>query len=634
MVVIDYSRDGLLGEASLATLKGSYFKPYDTSPQQVFARTAEAVAVYNGQVDEGLAQRLYDYASKQWFMFSTPLLANAPFNEKALPISCYLMAVGDSINDLLEHGMEARRLSVAGGGCASYYGDVRRIGSRTSTNAVAPGPIPFIVDEAEGNDYYHAMRKEKTGKESDTEQDYFPTFLKGMVDENYGLLAFQQGGTRRGKTAFYLPVWHPEITEFLKISDKRTGDASRRVRNNFTAVCIDDAFMQALAREDDTYFLVDPHTKEQTGIIQARELWQEILTARMKDGFPYIMYTDTCNDARPVEHVKAGYTLKQSNLCSEVVLPTTPDRTAVCCLSSVNLEKFDEWKADPQFIPDLITMLDNALDIFVRTQYRLPNAALSVLAERALGLGAMGWHSYLQKNDIAFEDKEALLALRAVHSHIKKQALATTIKLAKERGPCGDSAKYGGGEKRNLYLTAIAPNATSSIICGNVSPSIEPYSSNYFSQETQNFKRGAKNNYLKNRLEALGKNTPEVWASIGKNRGSVQHLDFLSEHDKRVFKTAKEIDQRHLIVQASARQEYLCQSQSLNLFFDAQASKEYVHAVHYLSWVLKVKTLYYVRSNSVQQVSTDTLRVEQTTQAHRLGLIDEDGPEECLACEG
>lgn len=587
---IDYTRDSLLDEFSIKTLKDRYLLPEETSPQQAFARAAKAFSD-----NEDHAQRIYDYASKQWFMFATPLLSNGG-SARGLPISCFLNYVDDSRDGITETFTEDAFLSSVGGGIGSYWGDVRSSGSKTSTGSESTGVIPFI-----------------------------------KVTDSL-MLAFSQGVTRRGSNAAYLHISHPEVEEFLDIR-KPTGDANRKCLNIHQGVVISDKFMRIIEKAsvdkdfDDSWPLIDPHSKKTIKVVSAKALWIKIIQNRAETGEPYIMYEDTVNDSLPDFQARLGLRVRQSNLCSEITLPTDQNRTAVCCLSSVNIERYDEWKNNPKFIPDLIRMLDNVLQYFIdNAPEQLYKAIYSASRERSIGLGAMGFHAYLQAKGVAFESVIAKSINNAVFKSIKEQAVEETIRLANERGPCPDAKGYAN--VRNAHLLAIAPNASSSIICGNTSPGIEPYRANAFNQKTMSGTFLLKNKYLESHLETLGLNNDKVWSSIMANRGSVQHLD-IPNHIKEIFKTAVEIDQRWVIEHAADRQEHICQSQSLNLFFPADVSKQELHYIHMLAWKKEVKTLYYLRSEAFRRSDTLSQKMERYN-------FDFSKPvdTECLACEG
>ena len=587
---LNYKRDKYLSEFSIKTLEDRYLVGEEKSPQDAFARAAIAFAD-----DDSHAQRLYDYASKLWFMFSTPVLSNGG-TKRGLPISCFLNYVDDSREGITDHYTENAFLSSVGGGVGGCWSGVRSVGSKTSNGSESTGVIPFMK----------------------------------VVDAE--MLAFSQGVTRRGSYAAYLDISHPEVEEFLDVRKPTGGDINRKSTNLHHGVVLSDKFLQlienATRREgfDDSWDLIDPHSGRVIKTVSAKTLWVKLIQNRVETGEPYIMFGDTVDEAVPEFQKKLGLKVHQSNLCSEITLPTDKDRTAVCCLSSVNLEEYDEWKDNDQFISDLIRMLDNVLEYFINyAPDQLSRAKYSASQERSLGLGAMGFHAYLQRHNIPFESPMAKGRNMQMFSRIKSEANRATRQLAEERGPCPDGKDYG---VRNAHLLAIAPNASSSIICGNTSPSIEPYRANAFTQKTKTGSSLLKNEYLENILQDLGEDTDEVWKSIVTNNGSVQHLDFLDDWTKDVFKTAVELDQRWVIEMAADRQEHICQSQSLNIFFPADVSKQELHAIHMMAWKRGVKTLYYLRSEAIkraEKVSDEVLR------QRIFESIDDDG---CLACEG
>ena len=587
---LNYSRDKYLSEFSIKTLEDRYLVGDEKSPQDAFARAAIAFSD-----NEEHAQRLYDYASKLWFMFSTPVLSNGG-TKRGLPISCFLNYVDDSREGITDHYTENAFLSSVGGGVGGCWSGVRSVGSKTSNGSESTGVIPFMK----------------------------------VVDAE--MLAFSQGVTRRGSYAAYLDISHPEIEEFLDVRKPTGGDINRKSVNLHHGVVISDEFMTIIENAtkiegfDDSWDLIDPHSGKVTKTVSAKTLWVKLIQNRVETGEPYIMFGDTVDEATPEFQKKLGLKVHQSNLCSEITLPTDKDRTAVCCLSSVNLEEYDEWKHDDQFIPDLIRMLDNVLEYFINyAPEQLSRAKFSASQERSLGLGAMGFHAYLQRNNIPFESAMAAGRNRMMFSRIKSEAERATRQLAEERGPCPDGKDYG---VRNAHLLAIAPNASSSIICGNTSPSIEPYRANAFTQKTKTGSSLLKNEYLENILQDLDQDTDEVWKSIVTNNGSVQHLDFLDDWTKDVFKTAVEIDQRWIIEMAADRQEHICQSQSLNVFFPANVSKQELHATHMMAWKRGVKTLYYLRSEAIKRAETVS---DEALRQRIFESMDEEG---CLACEG
>jgi len=587
---ISYNRDKYLSEFSIKTLNDRYMLDGEMSPQDAFARAAMAFSD-----DEEHAQRLYDYASKLWFMFSTPVLSNGG-TERGMPISCFLNHVEDSRGGITSHYTENAFLSSVGGGIGGDWSSVRGVGSSTSNGSESTGVIPFLK----------------------------------VVDGE--MLAFSQGITRRGSYAAYLDISHPEMEEFLDIRKPTGGDINRKSINLHHAVVITDDFMRLIegaTREenfDDSWDLIDPHTGKVVKTVPAKTLWVKLIQNRVETGEPYIMFKDTVDKALPEFQQKLGLKVHHSNLCSEITLPTDVDRTAVCCLSSVNLEEYDEWKNNDLFIPDLIRMLDNVLDYFIHNApSELHRAVYSARQERSLGLGAMGFHAYLQRHSIPFESVIAKVRNKSMFHEIKRKANEATKILAKERGECPDGIGYG---VRNSHLLAIAPNASSSIICGNTSPSIEPYRANAFVQKTKTGSSLLKNEYLEHCLDEIGMNTDEIWQSIITHDGSVQHLDFLDKDTKDIFKTGVEIDQRWIVEFAADRQEHICQSQSLNLFFPADVSKQELHAVHMMAWKKGVKTLYYLRSEAIKRAD------KVSDEALRQYIFDSISEETCLACEG
>ena len=586
-IEIDYSKDSLLDEFSLRTLKERYMVGDEKSPQEAFARAAEAFAD-----DEDHAQRLYDYVSKQWFMFATPLLSNGG-TQRGLPISCFLNYVEDSREGITEHYTENAYLSSFGGGIGGSWSSIRAQGTKTSKGSESTGVIPFMK----------------------------------VVDAE--MLAFSQGVTRRGSYASYLHMSHPEIEEFLDIRKSTGGDINRKCTNLHHGVVIPDTFMEIIYKAtkendfDDSWELIDPHTRRVKKVVSARTLWVKLLQNRMETGEPYLMFEDAVQEGLPEFQKSKGLRVNHSNLCSEITLATDEERTAVCCLSSVNLEHFDEWSKVPAFIPDLVRMLDNVLTVFIETAPdALEKAKFSASRERSIGLGAMGFHAYLQKSNVPFEGMYATSNNMKMFKHIKERAVQTTRKLAVERGACPDDDSC---EVRNAHLLALAPNASSSIICGNTSPSIEPFRANAFTQKTKSGSHLHKNKYLEKVLETYEFNTPAIWQDIVVHKGSVQQLDFLTDHEKEVFKTAVEINQAWIIEHASMRQEFICQSQSVNLFFAPDVNKGDLHNAHMLAWAKNMKTLYYLRSEAISRADNVSSQVKRE-------IIFEQ--EECLSCEG
>ena len=582
-IKIDRTKDQSLSEQAKKLLTDYYQTKDEVSPQQAYARAA--VAYSYGDME--LAQRIYDYVSDGWFMFASPVLSNAPMPDekaRALPIPCFLTYVPDTLEGLIDHSAELRWLSVKGGGVGGHWSDVRAVSDK------APGPMPFI----------HTVDADMT--------------------------AYRQGKTRKGSYAAYMDISHPDIIEFLNMRIP-TGDVNRKNLNLHHAVNITDAFMRAVER-DEIWDLVDPNEQDARDSMKARKLWEVLLETRYRTGEPYLNFIDTANRALPQTMKDKGLKINGSNLCNEIHLPTNEDRTAVCCLSSVNLEKFDEWE-DTTMIRDLIRFLDNVLQFFIdNAGDEIHRARFSATQERSLGLGAMGWHSYLHKKRIPFESDVAIHKNIEVFEHIKLEAVAETESLAKERGECPDMEGTGS---RNSHLLAIAPNANSSIICGT-SPSIEPSKANAYTHRTRAGSHLVKDRYLEEELTSVDKNDATTWSSIITNGGSVQHLKFLSPEVKDIFKTAIEINQNAIVSQGADRQKYLCQGQSLNVFFPAGASKADLHKVHYNAWKLGCKGLYYLRtetSNKAENVSTKVVR--EALKDYETQAITQ---EECVACQG
>ena len=615
---IDLSKDEQLDQFSLDTLKDRYFweRDNETHAQHAFARASIFGATYKGSTDYDLAQRLYNYASACWFMFSTPILSNGG-TSRGLPISCFLNYVPDSRYGLSAHYDENVWLASAGGGIGGYWGSVRSNGVATSNGSESTGSIPFMH----------------------------------VVDSL--MLAFNQGTTRRGSYAAYMDISHPEIEEFIAMRKTTGGDLNRKSLNLHNAVSLTNEFLDAV-KEDKDWRLIDPKTKEAVKTVSARDLWWSLIHTRAETGEPYLINIDTCNEHLPKEQKELGLEIKQSNLCSEITLPTSEERTAVCCLSSVNLEKFDEWQGDELFIDDLVTMLDNVLEHFIenavdtselgtyranperfrnyikegKRAYR--KAAYSAYRERSIGLGAMGFHSFLQNNSIPFESVWASSFNHRAFSHIKTKSLEASMRLGRDRGEAPDMV---GSGRRNAHLLAVAPNASSSIICNGTSPSIEPIRANVYTHKTLTGSYEVRNKSLEKLLDKKRKNTEKVWKDISANEGSVQHLDFLSEEEKEIFKTAPEINQIWVIEHAHHRQDYICQSQSVNLFFvppkatePQEIHDEYLQYVNDVHWagVRTLKSLYYLRSDSARNAENVNVKIP------RINLEDMD----CLACEG
>lgn len=589
---IDLSRDSLFDELGIKRLKESYMKEDESSPQERFAYVSKAF----GSNDDH-AQRLYEYSSRHWLSYSTPILSFGR-SKRGLPISCFLPYLDDSAEGLVNTLSEVNWLSMLGGGVGIGLG-IR------SADDKSVGIMPHLRT-------YDASS-----------------------------LAYRQGRTRRGSYAAYLDISHPDILIFLEMR-KPTGDQNMRCLNLHHGINITDEFMQLIEKcmidphVDDTWNLVDPHSNEIRDTISARELWQRILEMRMMTGEPYIHFIDTSNRMMPEFQKKLGLSIKQSNLCSEIILPTDKERTAVCCLSSVNLEYYDEWKDDPLFLADIAEMLDNVLQHFIdNAPSHIARAKYSAERERSIGVGALGFHAYLQKRNIAWESALATSANVKMFKHIREGLDNANLKLGKERGEPADCLGTG---RRFAHVMAIAPNASSSIIMGNTSPSVEPYRANAYRQDTLSGAHLNKNKYLdkiiKGKCDADSKlDYQEIWSSIIANDGSVQHLDILDSWTKDVFKTSMEIDQRWIIDHAANRQQYIDQAQSINIFFRPDTNIKYLHAVHYQAWKQGLKTLYYCRSEKIGKADKVSKRIERKVieEIDLKALATEDV---CLACEG
>ncbi|MDL2169926.1 MULTISPECIES: ribonucleoside-diphosphate reductase subunit alpha [Asaia] len=561
-VRVNRSRDSLLTDFGRATLDNRYLLPGEHY-QDLFGR----VASYYG-ADAAHAQRLYDYISQHWFMPATPVLSNGG-TSRGLPISCFLNEADDSLRGIVDLWNENVWLASKGGGIGSYWGNLRSIGENVGKNGKTSGVIPFI------------------------------RVMDSLT------LAISQGSLRRGSAAVYLPVWHPEIEEFVEMRRPTGGDPNRKALNLHHGVLLTDDFMRAVEK-DEEWGLRSPKDMSVIRSIPARQLWIRILTARMEQGEPYIIYSDHVNKARPEHHKLAGLEVKTSNLCAEITLPTGLDhhgknRTAVCCLSSLNLETWDEWKDNPQFIEDVMLFLDRVLQDFIdRAPDDMERARYAAMRERSVGLGVMGFHSFLQARSIPFESVMARVWNKRIFQHIKVQADAASKHLAELLGPCPDAEEYGIMERFSNKM-AIAPTASISIIAGNASPGIEPISANVFLQKTLSGSFTVRNRHLLKLLEQKGYNNDAVWSSITLNKGSVQHLDFLTQDEKDVYKTAFELDQRWVIEHAADRAGFICQAQSINVFLPADIHKRDLHQIHFLAWKRGVKSLYYCRSLSIQR---------------------------------
>lgn len=604
-ICIDNSKDNNLTEFGKAVLADRYLLPGETY-QTLFARVS---AFYGDDAEH--AQRLYDYMSSLWFMPATPILSNGG-TKRGLPISCFLNETEDSLNGIVDLWNENVWLAARGGGIGSYWGNLRAIGETVRGNGKTSGVVPFI-----------------------------------RVQDSL-TLAISQGSLRRGSSAVYLPVWHPEIEEFIDIRRPTGGDPNRKALNIHHAIVIPDNFMQAVER-DDIWELRSPKDFSVISIMKARDLWVKILTARLETGEPYLLFIDNVNNNLPESYKRLGLKVKTSNLCSEITLTTGFDhhekeRTAVCCLSSVNLERYEEWQDNPQFIPDIMRMLDNVLQDFIDTAPpSMSKAAYSASRERSIGLGAMGFHSFLQAKGIPMESVMAKVWNNRIFKHIRKESDKASEILAEERGACPDAEEVGLME-RFTHKLSIAPTASISIICGNSSPGIEPYAANSFTQKTLTGSFVVRNKNLKKLLEEKGQDTDETWSSIATHEGSVQHLDFLTEEEKDVFKTSVEVDQRWIIEHAADRTPYICQAQSVNVFLPGDVHKNELHDIHYQAWKKGLKSLYYCRSTSIQRAEKVSHKVPDIVAmvASAAGVeLETDNEQkstkmeydECLACQ-
>lgn len=589
--IIDTTRDSLFDALGIKRLKESYMRDDEVSPQERFAYVSKAF----GSNSEH-AQRLYDYSSKHWLSYSTPILSYGR-SKRGLPISCFLPYLPDTAEGLVECMSEVNWLSMLGGGIGIG------IGIRAADDK-SVGVMPHLRT-------YDAAS-----------------------------LAYRQGRTRRGSYAAYLDISHPDIAMFLEMR-KPTGDPNMRCMNMHHGINVPNAFMQIIEncmidpKAEDKWELKNPNNGAVVDTVSAKELWQRILEIRMQTGEPYLHFIDTSNDNMNKNQKKLGLSIKQSNLCSEIILPTDENRTAVCCLSSVNIEYYDEWKNNKKFLRDVAEMLDNVLQVFIdNAPKQIKRAKHSAMRERSIGIGALGFHAYLQKNNIAWEGALAKSANMRIFKHIRAGLEKANLELGEERGEAPDAA---GSGMRFCHMTAIAPNASSSIIMGNTSPSIEPYRANAYRQDTLSGSHLNKNKYLNNIIIAeceKNKNLDydDIWSSIIASDGSVQHLSMLDDHTKDVFKTAMEIDQRWLIEHAADRQEYIDQAQSLNVFFRPTTNIKYLHAVHFLAWKRGLKTLYYCRSEKIARADKVSKRIErEIIQEIDLKQIVEG--ETCLACE-
>ncbi len=565
-VKVDRSRDALLTDFGKATLRDRYLLEGEGF-QDLFAR----VASFYGD-DAAHAQRLYDYISKLWFMPATPVLSNGG-TERGLPISCFLNEANDTLAGIVDLWTENVWLAAKGGGIGSYWGNLRSIGEKVGGNGKTSGIVPFI------------------------------RVMDSLT------LAISQGSLRRGSAACYLPIDHPEVEEFIEIRRPTGGDPNRKAPNLHHGIMISDAFMRAVEADED-WALVSPKDRAVQKTVSARSLWIRMLTARIETGEPYMIFKDTVNNARPEQHKLAGLEVKTSNLCAEITLPTGMDhlgnkRTAVCCLSSLNLEKYREWENHPQLIEDVMRFLDNVIQDFIdRAPDEMAQAKYSAMRERSVGLGVMGFHSFLQANMIPFEGVMAKVWNKKMFKHIDEQASVASRLLAEERGACPDAADYGIME-RFSNKTAVAPTASISIICGGTSAGIEPIAANSFTHKTLSGSHNVRNRALTRLLEEKGHNDEDTWSSIVTNGGSITHLDFLNDDEKDVFKTAFEIDQRWVVEHAADRAPMIDQAQSVNLFVPADVHKRELHQLHFQAWKQGVKSLYYCRSLSIQRAESD-----------------------------
>ncbi|MFZ5718569.1 MAG: ribonucleoside-diphosphate reductase subunit alpha [Pseudomonadota bacterium] len=589
-VEVDRSRDAKLTDFGKTTLEDRYLLPGE-SYQDMFARVATAYAD-----DADHAQRIYDYISNLWFMPATPVLSNGGAN-RGLPISCFLNAVPDSLEGIQGVWNENVALASNGGGIGTYWGGVRSIGEKVKGAGQTSGIIPFI------------------------------RVMDSLT------LAISQGSLRRGSAAVYLDIHHPEIEEFLEIR-KPSGDFNRKSLNLHHGINITDEFMEAV-RDGAMFGLRSPKNNEVIREVDARSLWQKILEIRLQTGEPYLIFADTVNRMMPQHQRELGLSVRQSNLCSEIMLHTGKDhqgleRTAVCCLSSVNAETFLEWRDHPTFIEDVMRFLDNVLEDFItRAPPEMKNAVYAARRERSVGLGLMGFHSFLQSQNVPFESAMAKSWNMRLFKTLRRQCDAASRKLAAERGPCPDAAERGVMERFSHKL-AIAPTASISIICGGTSAGIEPIPANIYTHKTLSGTFAVKNPFLEALLEEKGQNTPAVWDGILAHEGSVQHLDFLSQDEKDVFKTAFEIDQRWVIELAADRTPDICQSQSVNVFLPGDVDKWDLHMLHWTAWERGCKSLYYLRSKSVQRASHAGGESAVVVEMQPQGRTDY---EECLACQ-
>ncbi len=591
-IKIDRSKDEKLTDFGKATLSDRYLGQNE-SYQDLFARVASTYSDNNLH-----AQRIYNYISNLWFMPATPILSNGG-TERGLPISCFLNEAGDSLNGILDLWSENVWLAAKGGGIGSYWGNLRSIGEKIGRVGKTSGIIPFIK----------------------------------VMDSL--TMAISQGSLRRGSAACYLPIDHPEIEEFIEMRRPTGGDPNRKSLNLHHGVLVSDAFMRAV-ETNAQWALKSPKDGIVQSTVSARNLWIRLLTARVETGEPYIIFIDTVNRLIPQHHKLAGLNVKTSNLCSEITLPTGidkdgKDRTAVCCLSSLNLETYDEWKDEPNFIEDVMRFLDNVLTDFIsRAPESFKDAKYAAERERSVGLGVMGFHSFLQKKSIPLESVMSKSWNNKIFKHIQKGVDKASKKLSEERGACPDAQEYGFNE-RFSNKTAIAPTASISIICGGASPGVEPVAANSYTHKTLSGSYNVRNRYLKEVLKKYEKNNDEVWSSITTNQGSVEHLDFLTENEKDVFKTAFELDQRWIVELGADRTPYVSQAQSINIFLPADVHKKDLHQIHFQAWKKGLKSLYYCRSKSIQRA--ENINNNLSTNATKNESNESKNYEECLSCQ-
>ena len=596
-IKIDRSKDSNLTEFGRSTLSDRYLGASE-SFQDLFARVASHYA------DDNLhAQRLYNYISNFWFMPATPVLSNGG-TKRGLPISCFLNEASDSLGGILDLWSENVWLAAKGGGIGSYWGNLRSIGEKIGRVGKTSGIIPFIK----------------------------------VMDSL--TMAISQGSLRRGSAACYLPIDHPEIEEFIEMRRPTGGDPNRKSLNLHHGVLVSDAFMRAVEL-DEQWALKSPKDGAVQSTVSARNLWIRLLTARIETGEPYIIYIDTVNRLIPQHHKLAGLTVKTSNLCSEITLPTGVDkdgrdRTAVCCLSSLNLEKYDEWKDDKNFITDVMRFLDNVLTDFIeKAPEEFSDATYSALRERSVGLGVMGLHSLFQQKMIPIESVMSKVWNKKIFEHIQKEVDQASKNLAEERGACLDAADYGIKE-RFSNKTAIAPTASISIICGGTSPGVEPIAANSFTHKTLSGSFNVRNKHLQKILEKYNKNDEKIWSSITTNQGSVSHLEFLTQEEKDVFKTAFEIDQKWIIELGADRTPHISQAQSINIFVPADVHKKELHNIHFQAWKKGLKSLYYCRSKSIQRAENvnDSKLTDVLANVYKKKETNEETEyEECLSCQ-